>query len=1736
MDKIPLRTYLKEIENLIDRGDNDQAIAHCRHILKTYPKNLATYRLLGKAYLESRRFGDAADVFQRVLSSVPDDFVSHVGMSIIREDEGNQDASIWHMERAFETQPYNSAIQDELRRLYGTRDGLEPPKVRLTRGALARMYARGNLYQQAIGELRAALAEDPQRSDLQVMLARMYFLAGQRVEAVETCSTLLKKLPYCLEANRVISAILPDTERKEETQVYRERVMALDPYLVLASPYETSSENVRDQVVVIEKVDYKEAQIEEGSQPSWASSIGVSFEEFGAGGEPIPDWLQAVSQEGALSRVPESDHIQPDQPPAEETPPPAFVAQEGTELVGEEESEELPSWISFPDTTSGAGSENATSEIPEWMKEAGWEPSTGSSESTLPPFEYPEGGEEDISGIAKAELPPWLQALAPKRVEPPAISSEGDESLETIPWLEESEAESVETESGLPSGETEQPLEFLQEAPGLLGELDESGQEEELPEWAMQSGAAPVEPVLSEGEHVGEFESAAEEAMEETPIEAEELPDWLLELDATRAVSSLSEGEPTAEMEPALEESLDEEVPAEAEELPDWLLELDASQEESATREGEPTEEMEPALEESLEGEAPAEAEELPDWLLELDSTQEESTISEGEPTIEMKTAVEEPLEEEAPIVAEELPDWLPELDATQEESTISEGEPTAEMKTAVEEPLEEEAPVVAEELPDWLLELDATRAVSDQSEGEPAAEMEPVKEESLDEDAPAEAGELPDWLHELEATREESTISEGEPTAEIEPAVEEPLEGEAQAEVEELPDWFLVLEAISTEPVQNEGEPVVGGEIDGEEFTGEDLLPEEGEPIEAEGSAGEVPPWIQELGVTTPETSQLDEDIEAEDLTTLFEKAPQSFEIPDWLKSFEETPLHEPDVAGIEPGDATETFEVAAHAEDTPDWIKELSSLELPDEEAQAELSASSETPIDGEVEGAEDLDWLQIIGEKPMGEGTAFILEDGSLADSRMDDYSLADLEALLADTQPIRLGDERDAVPFNEILEEIDAGLQAEIPELEGVSPVMEEIEPALVDEAELIETVSAEFEEPPLDETVELPVEEEAEPTQAEEDELTETFTGELEETPPDEVAELPVEEEAEPALAGEAELLEAFTAEFEETPLDETDELDIVEKAEPALAGEAELLEAFTADIEEIPFDETAELGGEDEAEPSPIKEPGVGVEVPIDFESAPLDETAPVAEIELQRAGEIPDQLDEETTSLGWLESLAAKHGVSEDELFPPPPAALSKAVSLAETELPESLGIEGQGEGEPVELVEAGLPEQVGLEESADNDWLGESPISLPEWMQETITLDEALASEKLPQDIPDWLKALQAEDEQASLPGEAEQEPVEIEPPAEPGEAEAGQVEEVEIPDWLRAVQEEADQELAQDQMEAEPEMPAAQQDTDAALAWLESLAARQGAPEEELFTEPEQRSEIPPADLMVSPEGEPKLPGAEALLEAPPADLGLSGETDQIPSVEEEKATAEWFDIQPTGTDRQPDHLPEEQEAPAEPFSQEEPELPDWLVEGGVEEFQEEEWTPPVEPVKAALRAPRFGTAPLSHPPAKPVNINKASLIELEVLPGVGFVLAQNIITYREAFGLYSTVDDLIKVPGITPGILAEIRPSLMVPAPEITPAPQEAVIEPEVQSEVIIARNRLAEGDVEGTVAQYSKLIKNKELLPEIIRDLKEALHRFPVDVSLWQTLGDAHMRNDELADALEAYTKAEELLR
>jgi competence protein ComEA len=56
---------------------------------------------------------------------------------------------------------------------------------------------------------------------------------------------------------------------------------------------------------------------------------------------------------------------------------------------------------------------------------------------------------------------------------------------------------------------------------------------------------------------------------------------------------------------------------------------------------------------------------------------------------------------------------------------------------------------------------------------------------------------------------------------------------------------------------------------------------------------------------------------------------------------------------------------------------------------------------------------------------------------------------------------------------------------------------------------------------------------------------------------------------------------------------------------------------------------------------------------------------------------------------------------------------------------------------------------------------------------------------------------------------------------------------------------------------------------------------------------------------------------------------------------------------------------------------------------------------------------------------------VNVNTAAAEELETLPGIGEVLAQAIIAYRDEQGPFESVDELIEVSGIGEVTLEEMR---------------------------------------------------------------------------------------------------------
>jgi tetratricopeptide (TPR) repeat protein len=600
MAEIALRTYNQEIKDLTDHGHFDEAIAHCQHILETFPRHIETYRLLGKAFLEQGRHGDAADVFQRVLSAVPDDWLSHVGMAIVREDESNFDMAIWHMERAYEVNPSNPTVQQEVRRLRGRRDGVEPPKLRLTRSALARMYVKGGLFGQAIAEIRSALAEDPDRPDLQTLLASALYDSGSIQEAADICNSLLQKLPYCLEANRILGLVFWTSNKPEEAEKIFQRLQSLDPYINLdALKAEKRISELPAQAVTLLRVEWEQQEktVRSKQQPSWASSLGLKIDES-KGQQALPDWLATPAQAAApnLSPLPASGSkegggvsvpswideaaaaistyeapsafAEPSGPFAADATPSGKASSEGelpdwiktTSTPSEEEppqaepaAQTLPDWLSKPATPEPVSAPKAPSNVPDWVKTASLEPpEPKESVSGLPDW-LSAPTSPAIEALPSTSLPEWTKPqkkTSPLDIEPGnipdwlnSIRTPGSEAVAEPEWLKP---------PSKPSPVSETIPDWMQpsSSPSAPKTVDM------VPEWMRGEAKPPPETRAQKSPAVVEPASEIPEWMKPEPVNSDlakpESPQASIGIGQETEAELLQEAEPEAK-------------------LPDWL-------------------------------------------------------------------------------------------------------------------------------------------------------------------------------------------------------------------------------------------------------------------------------------------------------------------------------------------------------------------------------------------------------------------------------------------------------------------------------------------------------------------------------------------------------------------------------------------------------------------------------------------------------------------------------------------------------------------------------------------------------------------------------------------------------------------------------------------------------------------------------------------------------------------------------------------------------------------------------------------------------------------------------------------------------------------------------------------------------------------------------------------------------------------------------------------------------------
>lgn len=273
MAEISLSVYQNKLDELLARGQFNEVIAHSRHILITYPKNLKAYSQMGQALFSASRWDEAAELFRRLLGALPNDFVAHHRLGQIYGRLEHYDDAIWHTERAYDQQPNNSEVIESLRTLYRTHRGKDVQRLQLTAGAVAQQHIRNGLYQQAVIVLNKALARYPNRVDLKVLRIRALWQAEKHLDAAEGAIEVLETLPYSLVGNRILTELWLKEQRPSDAQRYLSRIEDLDPYMAYRI---ATGDDAVESLITIEELDYEAISRHElaTSNPDWLSTLG----------------------------------------------------------------------------------------------------------------------------------------------------------------------------------------------------------------------------------------------------------------------------------------------------------------------------------------------------------------------------------------------------------------------------------------------------------------------------------------------------------------------------------------------------------------------------------------------------------------------------------------------------------------------------------------------------------------------------------------------------------------------------------------------------------------------------------------------------------------------------------------------------------------------------------------------------------------------------------------------------------------------------------------------------------------------------------------------------------------------------------------------------------------------------------------------------------------------------------------------------------------------------------------------------------------------------------------------------------------------------------------------------------------------------------------------------------------------------------------------------------------------
>ncbi len=149
--------------------------------------------------------------------------------------------------------------------------------------------------------------------------------------------------------------------------------------------------------------------------------------------------------------------------------------------------------------------------------------------------------------------------------------------------------------------------------------------------------------------------------------------------------------------------------------------------------------------------------------------------------------------------------------------------------------------------------------------------------------------------------------------------------------------------------------------------------------------------------------------------------------------------------------------------------------------------------------------------------------------------------------------------------------------------------------------------------------------------------------------------------------------------------------------------------------------------------------------------------------------------------------------------------------------------------------------------------------------------------------------------------------------------------------------------------------------------------------------------------------------------------------------------------------------------------------------------------------------------------------PINLNTATAYELSQLPGIGDVLAGNIISYRSMIGIFTNRNQLLEVEGIGEGRFANIFDMVYIEDEEI-PCEEPRIIEEETDASIIDII------DINTATAE------DFEYLPGVSQELAQEIIEFRAEIGGFESVYELLYIdgiNDEMYIAIEEYLVCKE---